>query len=90
MNNEKENKTPRRMHGPGGRGPCEKPKDFKKALTKLNKYLKPYRNLIVIAVILSALSSVLSIIGPNKIKDLTNEIQQGLIVNKSNIELLSL
>lgn len=88
MNNEKENKTPRRMHGPGGRGPGEKPKDFKKALTKLNKYLKPYRNLIVIAVILSALSSVLSIIGPNKIKDLTNEIQQGLIVNKSNIELL--
>ena len=76
------------MHGPGGRGPGEKPKDFKKALTKLNKYLKPYRNLIVIAVILSALSSVLSIIGPNKIKDLTNEIQQGLIVNKSNIELL--
>lgn len=88
MNNEKENKTPRRAHGPGGRGPSEKPKDFKKALTKLNKYLKPYRNLIVIAVILSALSSVLSIIGPNKIKDLTNEIQQGLIVNKSNIELL--
>ena len=88
MNNEKENKTPRRMHGPGGRGPGEKPKDFKNALTKLNKYLKPYRNLIVIAVILSALSSVLSIIGPNKIKDLTNEIQQGLIVNKSNIELL--
>ncbi len=88
MNNEKENKTPRRMHGPGGRGPGEKPKDFKKALTKLNKYLKPYRNLIVIAVILSALSSILSIVGPNKIKDLTNEIQQGLIVNKSNIELL--
>lgn len=88
MNNEKENKTPRRMHGPGGRGPGEKPKDFKKALTKLNKYLKPYRNLIVIAVILSTLSSILSIVGPNKIKDLTNEIQQGLIVNKSNIELL--
>ena len=43
MNNEKENKTPRRMHGPGGRGPGEKPKDFKKALTKLNKYLKKRR-----------------------------------------------
>ena len=88
MNNEKENKTPRRMHGPGGRGPGEKPKDFKKALLKLKNYLKPYMHLIIIAVILSALSSVLSIIGPNKIKDLTNEIQQGLIVNKSNIELL--
>ncbi len=88
MNNEKENKTPRRMHGPGGRGPGEKPKDFKKALLKLKNYLKPYMHLIIIAVILSALSSILSIVGPNKIKDLTNEIQQGLIVNKSNIELL--
>ena len=87
MNNEKENKTPKRMHGPG-RGPGEKPKDFKKALLKLKNYLKPYMHLIIIAVILSALSSILSIVGPNKIKDLTNEIQQGLIVNKSNIELL--
>lgn len=88
MNNEKENKTPRRGHGPGERGASEKPKDFKKALLKLNKYLKPYMHLIVIAVILSALSSALSIIGPNKIKDLTNEIQEGLIINKSNMELL--
>ena len=87
MNNEKENKTPKRMHGPG-RGPGEKPKDFKKALLKLKNYLKPYMHLIIIAVILSALSSILSIVGPNKIKDLTNEIQQVLIVNKSNIELL--
>ncbi|MGM9875536.1 MAG: ABC transporter ATP-binding protein [Bacilli bacterium] len=87
MNNEKENKTPKRMHGPG-RGPGEKPKNFKKALLKLKNYLKPYMHLIIIAVILSALSSILSIVGPNKIKDLTNEIQQGLIVNKSNIELL--
>ena len=88
MNNGKENKTPRRMHGPGGRGPGEKPKDFKKALSKLNKYLKPYKHLIIIAIVLSALSSILSIIGPNKIKDLTNEIQQGLIINKTNMELL--
>ena len=87
MNNEKENKTPKRIHGPGRR-PGEKPKDFKKALLKLKNYLKPYMHLIIIAVILSALSSILSIVGPNKIKDLTNEIQQGLIVNKSNIELL--
>ena len=88
MNNEKENKTPRRGHGPGGRGASEKPKDFKKALAKLNKYLKPYKHLIVIAIVLSALSSILSIIGPNKIKDLTNEIQEGLIINKDNMELL--
>ena len=81
MNNEKENKTPRRGHGPGGRGASEKPKDFKKALAKLNKYLKPYKHLIVIAIVLSALSSILSIIGPNKIKDLTNDFE---LVGESN------
>lgn len=87
MNNEKENKTPRRMHGPGPRA-NEKPKDFKKALLKLKKYLNPYMHLIIIAVILSALSSILSIVGPNKIKDLTNEIQQGLVIDQTNIQLL--
>ena len=89
MNNEKE-KTPRtrapRGHGPGAVG--EKPKNFKVALLKMKKYLSKLMPLIIIAVILSAISSILSIVGPNKIKDLTNEIQQGLIVNKSNIELL--
>ena len=86
MNNDKESR-PRRGHAPG-RGPSEKPKDFKKALLNLKKYLSPYMHLIVIAVILASLSSILSIIGPNKIKDLTNEIQEGLIINKSNMELL--
>lgn len=90
MNNEKE-KTPRtrtpRGHGPGAVG--EKPKNFKVALLKMKKYLSKLMPLIIIAVILSAISSILSIVGPNKIKDLTNEIQAGIVINKDNLELLT-
>ncbi len=90
MNNEKE-KTPRtrapRGHGPGAVG--EKPKNFKVALLKIKKYLNKLMPLIIIAVILSAISSILSIVGPNKIKDLTNEIQAGIVINKDNLELLT-
>ena len=90
MNNEKE-KTPRtrapRGHGPGAVG--EKPKNFKVALLKMKKYLSKLMPLIIIAVILSAISSILSIVGPNKIKDLTNEIQAGIVINKDNLELVT-
>ena len=83
MNNEKE-KTPRtrapRGHGPGAVG--EKPKNFKVALLKMKKYLSKLMPLIIIAVILSAISSILSIVGPNKIKDLTNEISEYIDAKK--------
>lgn len=90
MNNENE-ETPRtripRGHGPGAS--FEKPKNFKEALLKLKKYLSKLMPLIIVAVLLSMISSVLSIIGPNKIKDLTNEIQGGIVINKDNLELLT-
>ena len=90
MNNENE-ETPRtrtpRGHGPGAS--FEKPKNFKEALLKLKKYLNKLMPLIIVAVLLSMISSILSIVGPNKIKDLTNEIQAGIVINKDNLELLT-
>ena len=90
MNNE--NKETPRTRAPRGHGPgasFEKPKNFKEALLKLKKYLSKLMPLIITAVLLSMISSILSIVGPNKIKDLTNEIQAGIVVNKDNLELLS-
>lgn len=90
MNNENE-ETPRtrtpRVHGPGAS--FEKPKNFKEALLNLKKYLNKLMPLIIVAVLLSMISSILSIVGPNKIKDLTNEIQAGIVINKDNLELLT-
>lgn len=62
----------------------EKPKNLKLALKKLFHYMKKYVPLIIIALILAILSSILVIIGPNKLSDLTNEISNG-IMSKINI-----
>ena len=84
-----DNKRVQRPHARVGRGaPVEKPKNFKLALKKLISYLKDYQALIVCSIILAIVSSVLSIVGPDKLKDLTNEISLGLGVNTENIKLL--
>lgn len=75
-NDEQYQKKPRNV---GPNRVAEKPKDLKKALKKMTHYLKKYIPFIVIALVLSALGSVLSIIGPNKLSDLTDEITKGLM-----------
>ena len=70
--------------GPGmghgmGHQKGEKAKDFKGAMKRLFKELKSYRVLVAIALILAILGSVLSIIAPNKLSDLTDEISKGLV-----------
>lgn len=66
------------MRGPGMRGMVEKPKDFKKTLGKLLKYSKSYLPIIIVALITAAIGTTLQIIGPDKLKEMTNEIIKGL------------
>lgn len=69
---------PRR--GPRMRGaPGEKAKDFKSAIKRLFKELKPFKVLIIISVILAGISSVTSILAPNQLSKLTDEISAGLV-----------
>lgn len=72
-----------KRRGPGGGGhrgkPVEKAKDFKGTLIKLYRYLKAYVPAMVIALVLSTVGSVLSIFMPDKIKDLTAVIQEGML-----------
>lgn len=84
-----ENKTPRR-HGPGrGPMPAEKAKDFKGAISRLIKELKSFHVIIIVALVLAAAGSVLSIFTPNILSDLTDEISKGLVVNSDNLTELS-
>ena len=65
----------------GGQGigaPAEKAKDFKGTWGKLIRYCKSYTPVIIIALIVAALGTVLQIVGPDKLKDMTNEIAKGL------------
>lgn len=73
----------RPMGGPSGGGPgmggaVEKPKKFKETWGKLINYCKKYLPAIVIALILATIGTILQIIGPDKLKDMTNEISKGL------------
>lgn len=63
---------------PGPRGEAEKSKDFGKAIKRLLSEMKNFRLMTMIAILLAAASSVISIIVPNILSDLTDEITNGL------------
>lgn len=56
----------------------EKPKDFKKTWFKLITYSKEYMPFVILAIIFAIIGTIFTIIGPNKIMDMTNLIQEGL------------
>ena len=57
----------------------EKPKKFTESIKKIVIYNKPFMTLICVALVLSMIASILSIIGPDKLKDITNVITKGLM-----------
>ena len=76
MNNEENNNRPPRR-GPGhGPGAIEKPKDFKTSISKLFKSLGSFKIFILVALILAMGGAILSLSAPNKLSDLTDEIQK--------------
>ncbi len=77
-----------RMGGPRG-GTGEKAKDFKSAIKRLFSELKPFKILITIGLIAAVVSSILSIMAPNRLSDLTDEISKGLVVNSENLQELA-
>ena len=59
--------------------PKQKETNLKQSLLKLFNYIKRYLPLIIPALILAIISSIFSIIGPDKLSDITDEITKGLI-----------
>ena len=62
-------------------------KDMKKSLGSLVAYCKKYLPVIAIAICCAALSSVLSVIGPDYISELTAVIQSGISFTGVNIDM---
>ncbi len=85
MSSENQTRRPPRR-GPGGPmgGVPEKAKNFKAAIKRLFSELKSFKILIGLSLILAILGAILSIMAPDKLKDLTNEIQAGIVVNSDN------
>ncbi|WP_018307250.1 ABC transporter ATP-binding protein [Desulfitobacterium hafniense] len=64
--------------GPPGMGGGEKAKDFQGTWGKLIRYCKGYMPVIITALVIAALGTLLQIIGPDQLKNMTNEITKGL------------
>lgn len=84
--NEKENTAltakpqPSRGHGPmGGGRVAEKPKNFKIALKRLFRFIKPYIPTMLIALVFAVGGTVLTLVGPNQLQKLTDFMTAGLL-----------
>jgi ATP-binding cassette subfamily B multidrug efflux pump len=69
-------------------GTVEKANDFKKTVAKLLAYCKTYLPVIMFALIAAAGGTALQVMGPDKLKDLTNEIMKGLPVMQNGNTVL--
>jgi len=69
---------PRRGHM-GNMNPAEKPKNMKRAIGSLFNYGKKYRLAFLAVFLLSVAAAVLAILGPNLVKDVTNNILAGVV-----------
>lgn len=84
--NDKNRNNSSRGHGPMRIN--EKPENFVLSIKKLMKSLSSFKILIFVAIILAALSSILSLVAPNKLSDLTDEISRGIMINTTNMKEL--
>lgn len=72
----KQYNTPRQGHG---MAIGDKPQNFTKAIKELILYGNKYWPIVVFCTVLATIGSVIAIIGPNKIRDLTDIIAEGLM-----------
>lgn len=69
---------PRGPMGHGARGAIEKPENFGKVMGELVRFCRKWLPAVIIALILGAAGTICQIIGPDRLKTMTNEITKGL------------
>src|SRR5574344_377625 len=74
---EEKKEAPNKM-GPQNMGSGEKPKAFFKTLKRILQYSNKYLPAIIISLSCALIGTILMLLGPSKISDLTNLIQDGL------------
>lgn len=73
----------------GGRQVAEKPKNFFQSLKRIISVLNKWNYIMALALALAITSAIFSIIAPNKLSDLADEIQKGLVPKTEKIELIT-
>lgn len=74
---------------PGPNKNFDKANNFKLAIKKVLVYGKKYLPLIIISIALAIASSVLSVVGPNKLSDLANTIFEGMKIGNIDLSLIT-
>lgn len=88
-----ENRQPRRMGPPRpGMGGGEQAKDFVGTWKKLLHYCRNYIAVIIIALICAVIGTVLTLIGPDKLSEMTDEITKGIMtgINMDAVKTIGL
>lgn len=97
MADNRNNSAPRPMGGPGGRrgpgggghGPgrvVEKPKNFKKSLSRLIKYITAYKGQLLTVAFFAVCSTVFSVVSPKILGNATTEIYNGVMTHATGGE----
>ncbi|HHU28893.1 TPA: ABC transporter ATP-binding protein [bacterium] len=94
MSTKKQNQSVPRRHGGmrRGHGPLMggKPKDFKKSMGRLLKFIRPFYTTIIITLILAIIGSLLSVFGPRYLGYMTTELQKAIEESRSiNFEYIN-
>lgn len=66
----------------------DKAKDFRTSIIKLIKYCKPFYKIIIVALICASISSIFTIIGPDKLSDLTDLITVGMASGGMDVDAI--
>lgn len=66
----------------------DKAKDFRTSIIKLIKYCKPFYKIIIVALICASISSIFTIIGPDKLSDLTDLITAGMASGGMDVDTI--
>ena len=74
--------------GGGGRPVAEKPKNFFQSLKRIVSNLNKWSYIMALALLLAMFSAILSIIAPDKLSNLADEVQKGLIPKTEKIEVI--
>ena len=79
----------RRPRGPmggmnGGIAPGEKPKEFKKTIGKLLRYMGNFRIAVVVVMIIAVISTVFAVVGPKVMGMATTALSEGLMRKITN------
>ena len=84
--------TPGARKGRGGRGhgrPGQRAKSFREAWRRMLAYMRPYLPAIILASVLVVIGTVFTVIGPDRLRAMTDLIAEGMMTGTMDMEAIA-